>query len=223
MIARLLASMLAAMLIHASPGQAAASPEDLDLGEVVAKVQDRYDGIEDIQAAFVHCIPVDLTGTTIVEKGMFYFRKPVNLRWEYSDPPGKLMVIDPEVLWFYLPEENMLYRQKTRSALESQPAARFLTGLQHMDRDFHVSLADPSRDSEGNYLLELKPRGPSAGFESLVLSIDGGTFLLSGYTLTDMYGTTNRYSFTNLSINGGLPDGLFHFDPPPGVPVETLQ
>lgn len=218
-----LAMIVAAMSILASPGQASTSPDELGLGDVVAIVQDRYNGITDLQADFVHRVPVALTGTTIVEQGQFSFRKPGNLRWEYSDPPGKMMVVNPEFLWFYLPDENTLYRQRTESALESQPAARFLTGLDQLDRDFHVSFADPSRDSEGNYLLELKPREPSAGFQSLALSIDGCTFLLSGYTLTDLYGATNRYSFTNLSINRGLPDALFHFDPPPGVHVETLH
>lgn len=218
-----LAMMLAVLSILVSPGQAAASPEDLDLCELVAKIQNRYDDITDLQSDFVHHVPVALTGTTIVEKGLFFFRKPVNLRWEYSDPPGKLMVVNPEVLWFYLPDENTLYRQKTETALESQPAARFLTGLEQMDRDFHVSFADPSRDEDGNYLLELRPRESATGFQSLVLSIDGQTFLVSGYRLTDLYGATNRYSFTNLSINRGLPDELFHFDPPPGVHIETLR
>lgn len=215
--------VLAALLILASAGHGGAPPEDLDLCDVVAMVRDRYDGITDLQADFEHRVPVALTGTTIVERGTFSFRKPANLRWEYSDPPGKMMVVNPEFLWFYLPDENTLYRQRTESALESQPAARFLTGLEQLDRDFHVSFADPSRDGEGNYLLELRPREPSAGFQSLVLSIDGCTFLLSGYTLTDLYGATNRYSFTNLAVNRGLPDALFRFDPPPGVHVETLQ
>ncbi|MDD5474905.1 MAG: outer membrane lipoprotein carrier protein LolA [Syntrophales bacterium] len=210
------------VLLCINPIEVMSSRGEPDLSNVMTEVRSRYDNISDLKADFLHRVPLALTGTALSEKGSFSFRKPANLRWEYSDPPGKMMVMNRQYLWLYLPDDNIVYQQKTETAMASQIAARFLTDLGELDRDFHISFACPSRDDQGNYLIELKPRDPLVGIHTLTLSINSENYLLSGYMLTDHYGTTNSYYFSNISVNIGLSDDLFLFEPPSGVRIEIL-
>lgn len=210
------------LLIVTGMAVSASAAEPPVLSEVISDLQNHYDSLDDLRADFLHQAPVALTGTTLTEKGVFYYKKPSRLRWEYTDPAGKLMVVNPEVTWIYLPNDNRVYRQKTEEALASQMVVRFLTGMGQLEEDFSLSFADPSRDDDGNYHIELKPREYLGGIDSLGLIIDSNTSFLAGYTITDPYGTTSTYTFTDPVINDGLPETLFFDDPPSGAPVEDL-
>ncbi len=192
------------------------------LETVIEKLQEFYNNVDDLQAGFLHRAPVALTETTLEERGIFYYKKPSRLRWEYDDPENKLMVVNPEVTWIYLPDDNRVYRQKTDEALSSRIVIRFLSGVGKLEEDFSISFAAPLRDEEGRYRVELVPREYLGGVQKLTVMIDEKTFFIAGYAITDPYGTTSTYTFTDPVINQGLPDELFFQDPPEGARIEDL-
>jgi outer membrane lipoprotein carrier protein len=164
-----------------------------------------------------------MTGTTLTERGIFYYKKPKRMRWDYSEPPGKLLIVNPDFMWFYVPEDNQVYIQKTDDALKSQLAVKFLTGLGALKDDFNLSFADPSpSDDKGNYFITLRPKEQTGGIQDLTLTIDRHSYYITGYRLTDMYGSKNSYFFQNISVNNDLPDSLFEYVPPGGVKIERL-
>jgi len=217
-----LAALTFALTLVSVNAESTFSPDSPDLSEIVAGIRDKYDGIEDLQAEFFHQAPVALTGTVLREEGTFYYRKPQRLRWEYREPKGKLLVMNPDVLWLYLPDDNKVYLQKTGEARASRMVAKFLTGEGRLEDDFIISLGEPAGDGKKCYYIDLEPREPFDGIQKITLSVDVDTFLITGYDVTDPYDTTSSYRFTDIAVNRGLPDDLFSCDPPPGVPVEKL-
>ena len=217
----LLILFLAASLVLLCGNRAFSKDESLD--DLIAKVQNLYDSIQDFRVSFIHNVPVKITGTTLTERGIFYYKKPKRMRWDYSEPPGKLLIVNPDFMWFYVPEDNRVYIQKTDTALKSQLAVKFLTGLGTLKDDFTMSFADPSpTDDKGNYFITLRPKEQTGGIQDLTLTIDRGNYYITGYRLTDMYGSKNSYFFQDITINNNPAEDLFHYDPPPGVKVETL-
>jgi len=217
----LLILFLAASLVLLCGNRAFSENEPLD--DLIIKVQNLYDRIQDFRVSFIHKVPVKITGTTLTERGTFYYKKPKRMRWDYSEPPGKLLIVNPDFMWFYVPEDNRVYIQKTETSLKSHLAVKFLAGLGTLKDDFDVAFAHPSpTDNQGNYLITLAPKEQTGGIQDLTLTIDRHNYYITGYRLTDMYGTRNSYFFQDITINNNPAEELFHYDPPPGVKVETL-
>jgi len=109
--------------------------------------------------------------------------------------------------------------------LNSRLVIRFLTGVGRLKDDFLVRFAQPhERDSQGNYLLELKPRSPgtTAGIERLALTVGKDDYHIIACSLRDTYGNLTRITFRNITINNKLSDSLFTFKPPPGTIVQSI-
>jgi outer membrane lipoprotein carrier protein len=195
--------------------------EPLDIDALISKIQGIYEQTGDLQAEFIHQVPLQLTGKTFTEEGTFYFKKPGRMCWDYEKPPLKKLVINPEKTWFYIPEDSRVYVQKTEDMLTSQIAIRFFTGIGNLCENFTITYSSPHcRDEKGNYLITLKPKEYEEGIQALELLISGESFYVIGYNLKDMYGNLNRYTFKNIRVNNDLPESLFHFTPPPGAEIQ---
>jgi outer membrane lipoprotein carrier protein len=211
-------SITAAVLSY---GAALAEPPPLD--KLIAKIQGIYEVTEDLQTDFIHIVPVPLTGKILTEEGIFYFKKPERMLWEYRKPPLKKLVINPETTWFYLPEDNRVYIHKTKDIINSQIAVSFFAGMGELEEKFDIVYSKPNpTDSEGNYLISLRPKQYEEGIQELELKISKESYYVIGYNLIDLYGNVNRYTFDNIRINNKLPDTLFRFVPPPGVEIQEI-
>jgi outer membrane lipoprotein carrier protein len=193
----------------------------LDIDALISKIQGIYEQTGDLRAEFIHQVPLQVTGKTFTEEGTFYFKKPGRMCWDYEKPPLKKLVINPEKTWFYIPEDNRVYVQKTEDILTSQIAIRFFSGIGNLSQNFTITYSSPQcRDEEGNYLITLKPKEYDEGIQALELRISGESFYVIGYNLKDMYGNLNRYTFNNITVNNDLPESLFHFTPPAGAEIQ---
>ncbi|NJC88723.1 MAG: outer membrane lipoprotein carrier protein LolA [Desulfuromonas sp.] len=98
----------------------------------------------------------------------------VLFNWEYREPTTQEIVSDGKTLWVYLPENNQVIQsdiEMVSKARETDPMT-FLTGLGNLSRDFQISFAEPNRDAEGNYVLDLRPRRSSALLNRMVIVVD---------------------------------------------------
>jgi len=197
----------------------------LPLDELVEKIQSSYEKAEDLKARFAQDTTIKSIRKVEREEGTVYFKKPRKMLWDYSSPKSKKLIINPRKAWLYIPEDNLVYVQDARKILNSRLVIRFLTGVGRLKDDFLVRFAQPyERDSQGNYLLELKPRSPgtTAGIERLALTVGKDDYQIIACSLRDIYGNLTRITFRNITINNKLSDSLFTFKPPPGTIVQSI-
>jgi len=161
----------------------------------------------------------------------------IRFRWEYVQPSAQEIVSNGEQIWVYLPENNQVIVTKTDSAAEAgenNPMA-FLTGLGNLARDFQIVWAEPDRDPDGHYILDLQPRRASALLARLVIVVDRTavethlagsaaagkqvTFPILSTTIYDANGNSSIIAFRNLQINRGPSVSQFNFVVPAGVDV----
>lgn len=98
----------------------------------------------------------------------------VMFHWEYQEPTTQELISDGKTLWVYLPENNQVIQsdiEMVSKARENDPMT-FLTGLGNLSRDFLISWAEPNRDADGNYVLDLKPRRTTALLNRMVIVVD---------------------------------------------------
>jgi len=163
----------------------------------------------------------------------------VLFKWLYDQPTNQEIVTDGRTLWVYLPENNQVIESDIEfvSQESSTNPVTFLSGLGNLSRDFWINWANPNKDIDGNYILELQPKQTSSMISRLLLVVNrdaviefrdfnpllkrdtGDVFPLLSSTVYDPSGNSTIIEFSDIRINNGFSEIDFEFTPPPFVEV----
>lgn len=214
----LLFSMLS-LALAGTGGAPATSANRLDLVAVVDHVQRRYDGAQDFRANFNQTLTNAAFKRRTPSTGEVLLKKPGRMRWNYRTPDPKAYVSDGDLLWLYEPEDKQAFKQDLKGS-QLPASLAFLTGKGKLAEQFDIAFAkDPPVGGPRDYVLALSPKQPQAQIKSVLFVVDPETFFVRETFITDAQGNTNDILFGEIKINTHVPDGTFHFAPPPGVRV----
>src|SRR5436305_1635352 len=90
-----------AMLFAAS----VVSGQAVEVAPILKGIEQRYNTASTIQVNFAETYSAK-NRKRAPEKGVLFLRKPGKMRWQYTDPAGKLYVSDGEFIYSYEPEEK---------------------------------------------------------------------------------------------------------------------
>jgi outer membrane lipoprotein carrier protein len=207
--------MLVLMLAPAILGaQARPAPEAL-----AKSLQQRYDGIRDFSATFVHSYRGGVLRTQTQERGTVSVKKPGRMRWIYTAPEKKEFVADGRKVYSYIPQDRQVIVSDVPADNQASTPALFLAGKGDISRDFTAAYAEAS--GPGTVALKLTPRLSEAEYEYLVVAVDPATLQIRALTTKDRQGGESTLTFSNLKENQGIPDEEFTFRIPRGVDVIT--
>ena len=182
-------------------------------------LQQRYQGIRDFSADFVHSYRGGVLRTQTRERGTVAVKKPGRMRWVYTEPEKKEFVADGQKVYSYIPQDKQVIVTDVPAENQATTPALFLAGKGDISRDFTASYAD--NPAPGTVALKLTPRKPEPEYEYLVVAIDPGSLQIRSLTTRDRQGGESTLSFSNLKENRGLTDKEFAFRIPRGVDVIT--
>jgi outer membrane lipoprotein carrier protein len=191
----------------------------LSLDEVVANAQQVYEKTADLKANFIQEVTIKSLRKTNREEGIFYFKKPRQMVWDYTQPKAKKMVINAKTVWLYIPADSVVYVQDAEEVFKTQVIVRFLSGWGKLTDDFTITFARPVDSAkDGDFLLKLVPHERDFGIGELFLTLDK-QFHIAQVNFTDSYGNATRLLFRSIQINNNLPEKFFSFVPPAGTEV----
>jgi len=72
----------------------------------------------------------------LTESGILMLRKPGRMRWDYSQPAGKLFISDGKLLWIYTPAENRVEKMKFQESDDMRAPLAFLLGKLNFQKEF---------------------------------------------------------------------------------------
>ncbi|MET0153352.1 MAG: outer membrane lipoprotein chaperone LolA [Candidatus Binatia bacterium] len=194
------------------PGPSA-SPK---VGEVVRKLQARYDATKDFTADFTQTVEAATLGKPLQSTGQLLFKRPGRMRWEFVEPEKQTIVADGKLLWVYQPEHHQVLKTPFRAAFQSATPISFLFGVGQLKDDFDATLV--SSGSPDVIRLRLVPKREHE-IGVLVLDVGLQTYDIAAAEVTDPLGNVTRLAFSNLKRDVGLEDSQFTFDIPPGADV----
>ena len=214
------AFLVAGLVLAVAVGVARAQ----SLDDVVRGLEAAYGRMTDLRAEFSQTSFNKSLNQTIPAQGVVSMKKGGKLRWEYSEPTKQEIVSDGKTLWVYTPTLNQVNVGAAPEALAG-PAGSFLAGLGRLREHFEVRFLNPAqpRDGEGNVLLDLKPKQPLPTLSRLILSFEPKAWEIRKAVVYDQFENTVTMRFAKVVVNGGLPDRLFTFVPPPGVATVPLR
>lgn len=153
-------------------------------------------------------------------------------RWNYEQPTPQEIISDGHTLWVFQPENHQVIESKIDLSARKQPndPLLFLTELGHLSTAFHLSWAEPKRNEQGDFLLQLVPKHPSPLLKRLVIAVrkealensavkGKAVFPIAATTVFDSEGNSTLIRFHEVKTNLSLPEDYFHFTVPKGVEV----
>ena len=186
---------------------------------LAAKVQQRYNGIKDIQADFVQTYEGGVLRTKTTERGTVAIKRPGRMRFVYTKPEKKEFVSDGTRLYTYLVADKQVIVSPAPGPDQGDIPAMFLAGQSDLARDYTPSFTTLPGAATGLVTMKLVPRKKSEEYESIGIGIDPKTLQIQFLTAVDMQGGRSSFTFTNLKENRGLADKQFEFRIPRGVEV----
>ena len=109
-----------------------------------------------------------------------------------------------------------MLRAPLEQAFQSQTPVSFLLGVARLGEDFEPELLDDADD--GSLRLALHPNEEKGGaLGLLILDVDSDTYDLRAATVKDPLGNVTEVRLIDPRRNGGVDDGKFRFERPPGT------
>jgi outer membrane lipoprotein carrier protein len=214
-LARLVGGGLCAALVLC--GSARGEPVELDSAAVVGRLQDWLDGTRELEGRFEQTLASGALGTGLEESGRIYLRRPGKMRWDYLEPERKVALVEGQATRLYLEEDRQLWEGRLE---DSGLLAALLAGSEPVSAVFETRLlAGPRESEDGTYRLQLVPRSEAESFREVTLTLREPEFAIRLAEVQDGAGNRMLYRFSGLRRNQGLPEGVFHFEAPPGTEV----
>jgi outer membrane lipoprotein carrier protein len=143
-------------------------------------------------------------------------RKPGRMRWTYTDPDGKLYVLDGKYGYFYSPGQSEVQRVPARKLDDLQSPLRFLLG--HTELEKELAGLHVTSQQNGAITLTGVPKGMEQRVASLSITAtpDG---MIRAMRIVETDGVVNEFQFSGEADNVPAPDSAFVFHAPDGVHI----
>jgi outer membrane lipoprotein carrier protein len=196
------------------PGVARAQPSPLTVHALADRIDRRYNSLHSLEVQFTQTYQG--MGMNRKEAGVLLLKKPGKMRWTYSQPAGKLFVLDGKYGYFYSPGDTEVQRVPVKKLDDMRSPLRLLLGHAKLEQELTGLAIAPQVD--GTYLLTGIPKGLEkrvASF-SLMATADG---VIRSMKVEETDGITNAFVFSDEKPNAAAPDAEFVFNTPAGVKV----
>lgn len=214
-MARMLwATACAALVAWPVMGPMQARAATPSVSELAARVDHHYNGLHSLEVAFVQTY----TGMGLHkrEAGALLLKKPGRMRWTYTEPDGKLYVLDGKYGYFYTPGQTEAQKVPAKKLDDLQSPLRYLLGHTELKRE--LPDLQMTGEENGEYTLQGVPRGMQKSIASVTLKVtaDG---LIREIRVAQTDGIVNELDFSGEADDVPAPNSAFMFHPPAGVYV----
>lgn len=194
-------------------GPTPVSPTAATVPEICKQVDQRYNRLHSLRVQFTETYQG--MGMKRAESGTLLLEKPGRMRWDYSNPAGKVFVIDEKFGYSYTPGDAQAERYPAKQLEDFRSPLRLLLGHTRIEKE----LTELTLTAEGTeYRLRGVPKGMEQRVAEVTLTVTAeGRIDAIQWKETD--GATTEFQLTNELPNPLLAADTFSFRPPPGVAV----
>jgi outer membrane lipoprotein carrier protein len=202
--------LLALSLLLPIPSFAQTEPTAQQLAQRVDKY---YNGLHSLRTAFTETFHG--MGINREETGILLLRKPGKMHWSYTNPPGKVFLLDGKYAWFYSPGDAQVQRVPAAQLDDLRSPLRFLLGHTQLQKELEgLTLSNTGAGLQ----LSGVPKGMENRVEKIVLGVNADGVIHS-MVIDETDGAQTAFTFKESQVDVPAPDTDFVFHPPPGVPV----
>lgn len=207
-------------LLAASPflmSEALAS-EQGTIAPLLHKIENRYNSTQSLTLLFSETYSGAMRPSQ-TESGTLYLRKPGRMRWEYSNPPGKIFLSDGKDVYLYTPDDRRAEKSKLKESEDMRAPLAFLLGKLDFSKEFRTVT---SRKEGSEEWIVAEPKSQNLAYSKVeFLALPSGE--IERVRITGQNHTQLDFKFSGEKLNAPVAPALFTFHPPPGVNVITVE
>ncbi len=184
------------------------------LDSLLHAVEKRYNGAQSLSLLFTESYKPQKRSPQ-VEAGALTLRKPGRMRWDYSDPAGKLFVSDGKDVYLFLPDANRVEHSKFKESEDLRAPLAFLLGKLNFYKEFRKF--DLRAEGEDHWIVA-EPSSQNLPYSQVEFLIAPDA-RIRRLRVIGQDGSVMDFSFAQEKLNI-LPDAkLFSFRAPPGAQI----
>lgn len=181
------------------------------ISPILEGIEKRYNAVETLQVEFTQVFRFGPRSRT--ESGTLYLEKPGKMRWQYTQPEGKVFVADGKFVYLYSPSTNVVERTPFKATDDLRAPLAFLLGKLDFHRDFGRFTLKPQGD---NYWITAEPKNQKSPY-SMVAFLVSRNYQILEVEVTGLDQAVNRFQFRDEKRNVTLAQSQFEFRPPQGA------
>lgn len=175
-------------------------------------IEERYNRTKTLKVTFVETYGTQ-TRVRRTEKGTLLLRKPGKMRWDYTEPAGKLFLSDGKEFFYYNPLTRQAEKMKMKEAEDMRAPLAFLLGKLDFDKDFKNF---QMRQENGSTWITAEPKSDKLPYQKVEFLVDPG-FTITRLNVTGLDNSLLTFAFSGETVNPPLDDKLFRFVLPEGA------
>jgi outer membrane lipoprotein carrier protein len=200
-----------ALILVAALGAGAGDPATQHL---LKGVESRYNRAQALEVRFAETYS-GLGRGPRTETGVLYLRKPGRMRWEYTQPAGKLFVSDGKEVYLYLPGENRVEKMKLKDTEDMRAPMAFLLGKLNFEKEFQNLQARTEADGS---LVTAEPKSDSLPYSKVEFQVSAA-FEIRKLHIVGQDQSVLDFAFQDEKVNPPLANSIFQFHPPAGAQI----
>jgi len=187
---------------------------DPSLDTLLKRVETRYNQAKTLQVLFKEdYTPPGRTSRT--DAGLLMLRKPGRMRWDYSQPKGKLFVSDGKFLWLYTPADNRVEKMPLKESDDMRAPLAFLLGKLNFQKEFRNLKATP--EPRGTRITA-EPKSDNLPYSEVEFVVTADYHILE-VKVVGFDKSILDFTFDQEKLNPALEARLFQFQVPAGAEV----
>lgn len=206
----MLLALLFALLLR--PGISRA--QTLSVHTLAGRIDHHYNSLRSLKVDFTQTY--EGMGMNRRESGTLLLKRPGRMRWTYSNPAGKLFILDGRNAYFYSPGDTTAQRVPAKDLNDLRSPLRLLLGHTKLEKEMNHLTASPNAD--GTWTLTGIPRGLEKRVSSFSLTANAEGVIQS-MQIDETDGVRNTFTFSNQQPNAPASNSDFVFTPPAGVTI----
>ncbi len=181
---------------------------------VINEVQKRYNGAKTLSVRFVESYSIE-GHKRRPEIGTLTLRKQGKMRWDYTQPVGKLFVSDGKEVYLYTSQDNRVEKVPLKDTEDMRAPLAFLLGRLDMKKEFR---SFQTHSAEGGTWLDASSKNARIPYKNVEMLIapDASIRQLKVFGRDE---SVLDFAFSNEKLNPPVSDRVFRFTVPPGAEV----
>ncbi len=179
-----------------------------------ARIDKHYNALHSLAIHFTQ--KYDGMGMHRQESGILLLKKPGKMRWTYSQPAGKLFVLDGQNAYFYSPGDTEIPRVSAKKLDDLRSPLRFLLGHTQLAKELtNLQLTPAENDA---FTLSGIPKNMEQRIASLAITASASGVIQS-MRIEETDGAINIFTFSDEQPNTPATDADFTFHAPAGTHI----
>jgi outer membrane lipoprotein carrier protein len=203
-----------AVMLEGPALSASRKPTNSAVDTLINQVESHYNRAQTLAVDFTESFSVQ-GRTRKPESGKLTLRKPGRMRWDYSQPAGKVFVSDGRMVYLYTAENRRVERSTLKASEDMRAPMAFLLGKLELKKEFSAFSTRPAGGGAWLEALAKNDRTPYGKIEMLITA-GGGIHQLKIQGRDD---SLLSFLFTNETVNPVLNNRLFEFAIPADAEV----